>query len=71
MVLEFHELEFHQKNFGNFEDYFFKEIEFVKLEFDGKLEIHKLKFQKDNRLLNILQTVVYYKIFCKRVVFGS
>ena len=38
MVLEFHELEFHQKFFGNFEGYL---------------------------------AVVYYKIFCKRVEFGS
>ena len=71
MVLEFHELEFHQKNFGNFEGNFFKEIKFVKLEFNDKLEFHKLEFQKDNRLLNISQIVVYYKIFCKKVVFGS
>ena len=71
MVLEFHELEFHQKNFGNFEGNFFKEIKFVKLEFNDKFEFHKLEFQKDNRLLNISQIVVYYKIFCKRVEFGS
>ena len=48
MVLEFYELEFHQKNFDNFEGNFFKEIKFVKLEFDDKLEFHKLEFQKDN-----------------------
>ena len=71
MLLKFHELEFHQKNFAIFEGNFFKEIKFVKLEFDAKLEFHKLEFQKDSRLLNISQIVVYYKIFCKRVVFGS
>ena len=47
MVLEFHELKFHKKFFGNFEGYFFKEIKFIKLEF------HKLEFQKDGSLLNI------------------
>ena len=70
MVLEFHELEFHQKNFGNFEGNFFKEIKFVKLEFNDKLEFHKLEFQKGIRLPNISQTVVYCKLFCKRMVFG-
>jgi len=43
------ELEFHKKWYGKFEDYFFK-----------KLELHgKLEFQKDGRLLNISQIMVY------------
>ena len=53
-------LEFHRKFSNKFEGYFFK-----------KLELHgKLKFQKYGSLLNISQTVIYCKIFCKRVVFG-
>ena len=53
MVLEFHELEFHQKNFGNFKGNFFKKLEFMELELCDKLE-----FQKDGRSLHISRTVV-------------
>ena len=63
-------LEFHQNIFGKFEGYFFKELEFIELGLHGKLKFHKLEFQKSGKLLNISQTVVYYKIFCKRVIFG-
>ena len=52
MVLEFHELEFHQKNFSNFKGNFFKVLEFMELEL-----CDKLKFQKDGRSLHISKTV--------------
>ena len=61
---------------------FFK-LEFVKIEFSMVFEyhekilkffdvtrVHKIEFQKSGTLLNIYQTVVDYKIFSKKVVFG-
>ena len=63
-------LEFYQKFSGKFESYFFKELKFIELKLHGKVKFHKLEFQKRGRLLNISQTVIYCKIFCKRVVFG-
>ena len=48
MVLEFHELEIHQKNFSNFKGNFFKELELC----------DKLKFQKEVRSLHISKTVI-------------
>ena len=53
MVFEFLELEYHKKISGKFEVYFFKEFEFLKLEFHGKLEFHKLYFQKGGTFLHI------------------
>ena len=70
MVLKFYELKFHKKNFGKFEGYFFKKLEFMELELHSKLGFHKLEFQKDGKLLNILHIVVYCKIFYKIVIFG-
>ena len=46
MVLEFHELEFNKKILNNFESNFFKELEFMKLELQGKLEFHKFELKK-------------------------
>ena len=80
-VLEFHELNFYGKILKIFngsikiflaslKTTFFKELEFMKLELYDKLKFHKLEFQKDGRLLNILQVVVCCKIFCKRMIFG-
>ena len=43
-------LEFHKKQYYKFEGYFLKKLEYLELEFHGKLE-----FQKDGKLLNILQ----------------
>ena len=40
---------------ANLKAIFFKELEFLELELHGKL-----KFQKDGKLLNISQTVVFY-----------
>ena len=54
MVLEFMELEYHEK---------------ILIFFDVT-RVHKIEFQKSSRLLNIYQTVVDYKIFSKKVVFG-
>ena len=47
MIHEFMELEYHKKFSKFFRVYFFKELEFLELEFHGKLEFHKLEFQKD------------------------
>ena len=44
MICKFYELEFYQNFFGKFESYFFKELEFLELELQGKLEFYKLKF---------------------------
>ena len=49
---------------------FFLILEFHEFEYHKKLDFHKIKFKKSNRLLNILQTVVNCKIFLKIVVFG-
>ena len=65
MVLEFQELEFHKKYHGKFEGYFFKELKFLELELHSKLE-----FQKGDRLLNILQTIVDQYIFFQTMVYG-
>ena len=51
-------LEFHKKFSGKFEGYFFKE-----LELHGKLEFHKLEFQKGGRSLHISKTMVDRYIF--------
>ena len=61
---------FIKKYFGKFEGYFFKKLKFMKLELHNKLRFHKLEFQKRDRFLNISQTVIYCKIFYKRVIFG-
>ena len=58
MVLEFHELEFHQKIFGNFEGYFFKELKYKQLKYPGKLNFSEFKYSKSNRSLNIFEIVV-------------
>ena len=49
------ELEFHKKQHYKFEGYFLKKLEYLELEFHDKLKFHKLEFQKDGKLLNILQ----------------
>ena len=60
MVLKFHELEYHQKIFSKFEDYFKKKkLEFLELEFHGKLNFHKLEFQKSDKSLHIFKTIVH------------
>ena len=59
MVLEFHELEYHQKIFSKFEDYFLKKLEFLELEFYGKLNFYKLKFQRSDSSLHISKTMVH------------
>ena len=60
MVLEFHELEYHQKIFSKFEDYLKKKkLEFLELEFHGKLNFHKLEFQKSDKSLHIFKTIVH------------
>ena len=43
-IKNFLNFEFHQKFSSKFEGYFFKELEFLELELQGKLEFHKLKF---------------------------
>ena len=62
MVLEFHELEFHQKIFDNFEGYFFKELKFKQLKNPGKLDFSELKYLKNNRSLHIFEIVVNWYI---------
>ena len=47
MILEFHELEYHKNFSRKFEVYFFKELEFLELE-----------FQKGGRSLHIFKIVV-------------
>ena len=51
-------LKFHKKFFGKFEGYFFKELEFMELEYHGKLEFHELEYPKRGRLLHIFEIVV-------------
>ena len=58
MVLEFHELEFHQKIFGNFEGYFFKELKFKQLKNPEELDFSEFKYLKNNRSLHIFEIVV-------------
>ena len=59
----------------------FLKLDFVKIKFSIVLheiflkffdvtQVHKIMFKKNDRLLNIYQTVVDYKIFSKKVVFG-
>ena len=43
-IKNFLNFKFHQKFSSKFEGYFFKELEFLELELQGKLEFHKLKF---------------------------
>ena len=57
-------LENHTKFSGKFEVYFFIELEFLKLEFHGKLEFHIFEFQKGSKSLHIFKIVVNYKFFC-------
>ena len=64
------ELEFHKKQHGKFEGYFFKKLKFLYLELHGRFEFHKLEFQKGGRLLNISQTVVDPYIFSQIVVYA-
>ena len=64
------EFEFHKKWHGKFEDYLFKELEFLGRKLHGKLKFHKLEFQKGGRLLNISQTVVDPYIFSQIVVYA-
>ena len=42
-IKNFLNFKFHQKFSSKFEGYFFKELEFLELELQGKLEFHKLK----------------------------
>ena len=51
MGLEFMELKYHKKISKFFKIYFFQKFKFLELEFHGKLEFHKLKFQKDDWFL--------------------
>ena len=53
-------LENHTKFSGKFEVYFFIELEFLELEFHGKLEFHILEFQKGSKSLHIFKIVVNY-----------
>ena len=55
-------LEFHKKQYYKFEGYFLKKLEYLELEFHGKLE-----FQKDGKLLNILQTMIDLYIFSQNM----
>ena len=57
------ELEFHQKNFGYFEGYFFKELKLMELEYHLELNFPKLEYQKSDRFLYISEIVVYSYIF--------
>ena len=47
-----------ERFYGKFEGYFFKELEFMKLEYHGKLEFPKLKYSKSGRFLHISEIVV-------------
>ena len=66
MILEFHELEYHKNFSRKFEVYFFKELEFLELEFQKggrslhifKIVVDYLEFQKGGRSLHISKTVV-------------
>ena len=40
------------------------------LEYHGKLDFPKIKYQKSDRSLNISKTVVDCNIICKKVLFG-
>lgn len=51
-------LEFHQKFFSKFKGYFFIELEFMELKYNGKLEFPKLKYPKSRRFLHNSETVV-------------
>ena len=61
------ELKFHKKQHYKFEGYFLKKLEYLELEFHGKLEFYKLEFQKDGKLLNILQTMIDLYIFSQNM----
>ena len=64
-------LEFHKKQYYKFEGYFLKKLEYLKLEFHDKFKFHKLEFQKDGKLLNILQTMIDLLYFPKIWPFGQ
>ena len=57
------ELEFHKKWHDKFEDYLFKELEFLGLKLHDKLKFHKLEFQRGGKLLNIFPKTVLYGHF--------
>ena len=68
------ELEFHRKQHCKFrkqhckfEGYFLKKLEYLELEFHSKLKFHKLEFQKSDKLLNILQTMIDLYIFSQNM----
>ena len=46
-------------------------LEFMELEYHGKLDFPKLEFSISGRSLHISKTVVDCKIFSKIVVFGQ
>ena len=56
-------LEFHQSFLGYFEGYFFKEFEFMELEYHLELDFFKFEYQKSGRFLYISEIVVYSYIF--------
>ena len=49
---------------------FFMVLEFHKLKYHGKLDFHKIEFQKSDKLLNILQMIVDSYIFFLTVAYG-
>ena len=65
------ELEFHELLTIKIFQIFFIVLEFIELEYHGKLDFHKIKFQKSGRLLNISQIVVHPYIFSQIVVYGQ
>ena len=59
------ELEFHKKWHDKFEDYLFKELEFLGLKLHDKLKFHKLEFQRGGKLLNIFPNSVIWSFWPK------
>jgi len=45
-------------------------LEFMELEYHGKLNFAKLEYSKSNRSLHILEIVVDYNIVCKKMLFN-
>ena len=64
------ELEFHELLTIKIFQIFFIVLEFIELEYHGKLDFDKIKFQKSGRLLNISQIVVDPYIFSQIVVYA-
>ena len=68
--LKFQKLEFFEKIYFKFAGKFFMLLEFMELEYHGKLNFAKLKDPKSDRFLHISEIMVDCNIVCKKVLFG-